>query len=72
MNVYKVTFTYAAPNGFLRSGAIILDAENETAARVIAQANIQAHRHAVITKVALYGTQNELPLENTTGQKAKK
>lgn len=72
MNTYKITFTYSAPKGgFLRSGALIVDAENEAVARAMALNELKQHRHGVITKITLYATQTELPLDNTTGQRKK-
>lgn len=70
MRTYKVTFTYRAPNGFLRSSSIIVDANNESHARIEALKLSSNYDKSVITKVSLYGDQGELPV-NTEQPKPK-
>jgi len=54
--LYKVTYSYAAPNGQLRSGAIICDTTSAEKAKEEATANLAATqlRHVKITNVRAY------------------
>lgn len=65
MNAYKVNFTFAAADSTLRTGAFIIDSQDEKTARDSAQVllNGSGKRHAKITNVKLYAVQQELPLE---------
>jgi hypothetical protein len=63
MNVYKVSFTYATNNGFLRNGALIIEAETPERAHEICTAQLakdDGFRFPSITKAVLYGVQHEL------------
>lgn len=51
---YKVTYTYAAPNGQLRSSSIIIDALTEGEAKRFAADLIKGQKHAKVGKVTLY------------------
>lgn len=51
---YKVTYTYAAPNGQLRSSSIIIDADTEANAKAFAADLIKGQKHAKVGKVTLY------------------
>lgn len=51
---YKVGYTYAAPNGQLRSSSIIIDANSADAAKQFAQELIKEAKHGKVTTVKLY------------------
>lgn len=63
MNVYKITFTYAAPNGVLRSANLIVEADDENAARIKALQGINSNcKYPAISRVQLYAHQGDLPV----------
>lgn len=72
MNVYKVTFTYAAPNGMLRNANLIIEAADENAARIKALQGINSNcKYPAITRVALYAHQGDLDLSTEPPAKRK-
>lgn len=55
-NLYKVTYQYVAPNGFLRQGSIVIEAETEEKAKADALSRIPTdkQRHPKVASVTKY------------------
>lgn len=66
MSVFKVTYTYAAPTGALRSGSHIIEAEDaEQAKSSVRQQQIGKLRYLNVTGATPYAPdQIEMPLSN--------